>query len=57
METKELMSLVSGYSTYAAADEISFTAEGDTPASSPLCGFLASFAFSYFTSTGGPPKR
>jgi hypothetical protein len=57
METKELMSLVSGYSSYAAAEEISFTAESDLPASSPLCGFLASFAFSYFTSTGGPPKR
>ena len=55
METKELMNLVSGYSTYAAADELSFTAESSEPASTPICGFLASFAFSYITS-GGPGR-
>ena len=53
--TTELHDLVAGYSAYAASEEIAFESASSEMASSPLCGFLASFAFSYLT-TNGPGK-
>lgn len=54
--TTELEEMLAGYRIYADSTEIAPVATADAPASSPLCGFLASFAFSYLT-TGGPGRK
>lgn len=48
----QLESLVAGYRNYASPEEMTFQAASDEPATSPFCGFFASFAFSYITTNG-----
>ncbi|MFO7251645.1 MAG: LxmA leader domain family RiPP [Actinomycetes bacterium] len=44
--------LVTGYRSYAEAADLTVAAAVDAPATSPFCGFFASFAFSYITTNG-----
>lgn len=44
--------LVGGYQSYTEADQLSVSAETSAPATTPFCGFVASFAFSYITTYG-----
>ncbi|GGM90465.1 hypothetical protein GCM10010106_42540 [Thermopolyspora flexuosa] len=48
--------LVTGYRSYAEAADLNVGAAADVPASSPFCGFVASFMFSYVT-TNGPGRN
>lgn len=41
--------LLSGFETYAAADEILDTHAADTPATTVPCGFIASYATAKFS--------
>lgn len=47
-----LTEMVNGYRTYAEPTDVGVTAASETPASTPFCGALASFAFSYVTTNG-----
>ncbi|WP_158754607.1 LxmA leader domain family RiPP [Streptomyces sp. NRRL F-2580] len=47
-----LEDLVTGYESYADADEIEVDAVTGAPATTPFCGAVASFALSYVTTNG-----
>ncbi|SNT25170.1 MULTISPECIES: LxmA leader domain family RiPP [Streptosporangium] len=52
-ETMLIEEMVTGYRSYADISDLNVAAAVDAPATTPFCGALASFAFSYIT-TGGP---
>ncbi|MER6198959.1 LxmA leader domain family RiPP [Streptomyces sp. JL4002] len=47
-----LEELVTGYESYADADEIEVDAVTGAPATTPFCGAAASFMLSYVTTNG-----
>ncbi|MBE3008552.1 LxmA leader domain family RiPP [Microbispora sp. NEAU-D428] len=51
-ETMSIEELVAGYRSYADVADLNVAAAVDAPATTPFCGFLASFAFSYITTNG-----
>lgn len=51
-DSATIQELVGGYQSYADAAQLDVGAETAAPATSPFCGFVASFTFSYITTNG-----
>ena len=47
-----LTEMVNGYRTYAEPTDVGVSATSATPASTPFCGAVATFALSYITTNG-----
>ncbi|MET3804677.1 hypothetical protein ABIB25_001672 [Nakamurella sp. UYEF19] len=52
MEDSLLEDMIGGYRSYADTEDLVVSAAGEAPATTPFCGFVASFAFSYVTTFG-----
>lgn len=47
-----LTEMVNGYRAYAEPADVGIAAASETPASTPFCGAVATFALSYLTTNG-----